>query len=142
MSDLKGHCLCGETRWEAEGPMLWACHCHCADCRRQCAAPVVTFLGVAEAGFRWVGRTPGAYASSPGVTRHFCSRCGTPMAFKAERYAGEIHLYAAGLEHPEGFTPRFHVHHAEKLPWIALDDDLPRYEGFAPADAPEIVDAG
>ena len=52
------------------------------------------------------------------------------MAFEAEKYRGEIHLYAASLEKPEDFKPEFHVHKERKLPWLALDDNLDEYSGF------------
>ncbi len=53
------------------------------------------------------------------------------MAFQADRYAGEIHLYAATLTNPEDFNPAFHVHYDEHLPWIDLNDALPRHKKFA-----------
>jgi len=123
----KGHCLCGSVRWEYSGSQTWACHCHCVDCRRNCAAPIVSFIGVPLGRFTWTGATPKAYQSSPGVQRHFCDACGTPMAFQADHYVGEIHIYAASLEHPETFKPEFHVHYGTKLPWLHLDDTLPKY---------------
>ena len=125
----EGRCLCGRIRWSFEGEPTWSCFCHCDDCRRNCAAPVVAFLGVPVARFVWKAE-PEVYESSPGVRRLFCGRCGTPMAFEADRYAGEIHLYAASLEEPEDFAPRFHVHHDEALPWLHLADDLPRHKAF------------
>jgi hypothetical protein len=126
-----GHCLCGAVTYAIQGPETWACHCHCDSCRRQTASPVTTFLGIPLARFQWTGAAPKTFASSPGVTRSFCATCGTPMAFQADRYAGEIHLYAATLTNPQDFAPRFHVHHHEHLPWLSIDDDLPRYAGFA-----------
>lgn len=50
---------------------------------------------------RWTGRHPAAYLSPPGVKRHFCADCGTPMAYEAEAFAHEIHLCAASLDRPE-----------------------------------------
>lgn len=135
MPQTEGHCLCGAVRWSYDsGAETWACHCHCADCRRNCAAPVTTFIGVPLAAFRWTGAALSGYASSPGVTRHFCGTCGTPMAFQADHYPGEIHLYAATLADPTAFAPQFHVHHDSRLPWLHLNDDLPKYPGFAPGD--------
>ena len=125
----KGHCHCGAVRWEFSGAPTWACHCHCADCRRNCSAPMTSFIGVPLDRFRWLGVAPKTYASSPGVKRLFCDTCGTPMAFQAEHYAGEIHVYAASLEDPETFEPAFHVHYADRLPWLHLSDDLPKYAG-------------
>lgn len=54
------------------------------------------------------------------------------MAFQAEHYPGEIHLYAASLSDPAAFEPAFHVHYEERLPWLHIDDDLPKHTGFAP----------
>ncbi len=54
------------------------------------------------------------------------------MAFQADRYSGEIHLYAATLSDPAAFEPAFHVHYAEHLPWLKLDDSLPHHPGPAP----------
>ncbi len=129
-----GHCLCGEVSYELTGPETWACHCHCADCRRQTASPMTTFLGIPLERFNWTGKSPKTFNSSPGVTRSFCENCGTPMAFQADRYKGEIHLYAATLRAPEGFKPTFHVHYAKHLPWIKLADGLPRHPGFFTAE--------
>ena len=51
------------------------------------------------------------------------------MAFQAEHYEDEIHLYAASLDDPQSFKPEFHVHYEKKLDWLHLDDDLPKYTG-------------
>jgi hypothetical protein len=87
----------------------------------------VAFVGVALADFKWTGATPKVYASSKGVQRHFCDTCGTPMAFQAEHYAGEIHVYAASLAQPQTFKPEFHVYYDNKLEWLHMADDLPKY---------------
>ena len=55
------------------------------------------------------------------------------MAFQADHYPFEIHLYAATLENPQDFEPTFHVHYREKLSWLHVDDSLHRYPGSAPA---------
>lgn len=125
----RGHCFCRKTRWEFDGAVSWACYCHCDDCRRNCAAPVVAWLGVPLRAFRWTGAAPKTRESSPGVFRHFCGECGTPMGFEADHYPGGMHLYAATLEDPADFKPEFHVNWQAKLPWLELQDDLPKYEG-------------
>ena len=117
----------------------WACFCHCEECRLNCAAPIVAYIGVPLDGFRWQvgeqeGTEPAFYPSSQGVKRFFCNQCGTPMAFQAEHYPGEIHLYAATLENPQDFEPSFHMPYREKLSWLHLDDTLQRYPRSAHAD--------
>ena len=49
------------------------------------------------------------------------------MAFQAEHYEGEIHLYAATLDKPEQFQPSCHVYYASKLDWLDIDDHLARH---------------
>jgi len=124
-----GHCLCGATRWSFDGEISWACYCHCDDCRRNCAAPVVAWLGVPLKNFAWTGRDPKTYQSSEGVRRFFCDICGSPMGFEADHYPGGMHLYAASLAQPEQFAPAFHVNVDHKLSWLSLEDDLPRHDG-------------
>ncbi|NUB46634.1 GFA family protein [Fertoebacter nigrum] len=120
-----GHCLCGKTRFACDAAPLWQGHCHCESCRRATGSPFTSFLGVADGHWRWVGAEPAIYASSPGVTRYFCQGCGTPMAFRAERFPGEMHFYAATLDAPETFQPTRHYFAAERLPWVHLADGLP-----------------
>ncbi|MCE2517955.1 MAG: GFA family protein [Alphaproteobacteria bacterium] len=123
----KGHCLCKATTWSFEGKIGWACYCHCDDCRRNCGAPVVAWLGVPLAMFTWTGQAPKSFESSTGVTRYFCGTCGSPLAFEAEHYPGDMHLYAASLEDPSQYDPGFHVFYEKKLPWLSLADGLEKH---------------
>ena len=128
MTVTKGRCLCGRVSYEYRGVENWRGHCHCESCRRNTSSPFTTWFGVSKSAYRFTGEEPKVYRSSPSVRRLFCGHCGTPMAFESERWPDEIHFYAASLENPNDFAPQFHVNCAEKLPWIALNDGLPRYD--------------
>ena len=123
-----GRCLCRAVTYAFETPINWCLHCHCESCRRNCAAPYTTFVSVPDTQWRWTGAEPAIYRSTKGVERRFCAACGTPVSYKSETQPGEMHFYAAALDDPEAFTPTRHVFHAEKLSWIHLGDDLPKYE--------------
>ncbi len=126
---MSGHCLCGAISWTAPGPVIWAGHCHCESCRRACSAPFTSFFGVARDSVRWRGE-PSAYQSSPGITRGLCDRCGSPLYYKNDKlWPDEIHLFAATLDDPSSFVPEAHYHYAERVSWIEIDDDLPRFAG-------------
>ncbi len=127
MTVRKGRCLCGAVSFEYQGPENWVGHCHCESCRRNTSSPYTTYIGVPRTAFRFTGIEPSVYDSSPGVRRLFCSRCGAPVAFDADRYPDEIHFYLASLEDASGLEPQFHVFTGEKVPWIELGDDLPKY---------------
>jgi hypothetical protein len=131
MEPNRGHCLCGQVTFEFDGLPLWCGHCHCDSCRRATASPFTTWIGVNRADCKFTNVAPSVYISSTGVRRSFCAHCGSPISFESERWPDEVHLYAALLEHPEDAAPQFHVHVAEKLPWIKLDDGLPQYQRSA-----------
>ena len=125
----KGHCLCGQIKYEFEGKPDWVAYCHCESCRRHTSSAVATMLGVKVGQFRYLEGTPAAYQSSSGVWRYFCPNCGSPMAYtNDDKWPGEVHLYIGTLEHPEKFVPTGHVHAGEQLPWFEVQDELPRFE--------------
>nr|WP_170538944.1 GFA family protein [Ruegeria arenilitoris] len=128
---MKGHCHCGAVRWASDAEIAWSCYCHCADCRRNCAAPVTAFIGLPHDSVTWSGDAPRVYNSSKDVERLFCGTCGTPMAYRNARDRVNIHIYTATLANPEDAAPRFHVFHAEHLHWLNIQDSLPRYAGTA-----------
>lgn len=127
MSEKRGRCLCGAVTFAYTGEENWRAHCHCESCRRQTSSPFTTFMGVPDGAFQFTGEQPKVYVSSPGVRRLFCATCGSPVAYEADAFPDEIHFYAASLEAPETFSPDRHVHTGEQLPWIHLDDGLPRF---------------
>ena len=133
---LKGHCLCGAVRFEATGKPLWVVHCHCESCRRATSAPMATYVGFRAAQVSWTGQAPKIFASSGGVERGFCARCGSPMCYVGERWPGEIHLFAASFEDPAALVPRAHVNVAEQIPWLRLADGLRRYATTAEEGPP------
>ena len=132
----QGGCLCGAIRYTAAGTPLWVAHCHCESCRRSTGAPFAAFVGYPHAAVAFPTGTPAVFESSPGVRRSFCARCGTPIAYAADRFPGEIHLYSCTMDEPERFQATGHVHVSEQLPWLHLADGLPRYPTTSRDSAP------
>ena len=128
-----GRCLCGDIRFETDATPAWVAYCHCASCRRHTASPVACFVNVPLASVRLSGERS-RYASSPGVTRSHCARCGTPIGYENEKRPGEIDLYVNAFDRPEDFAPGLHVFEAERLPWFDVADRLPRASGGGPAE--------
>ena len=124
----KGGCRCGAVRYQANADPLWTVFCHCESCRRATGAPMVLWLGFAETAVEWHGAAPTGFASSPGVERTFCSTCGTPLTFTGTRWPGETHILAATLDDPGRARPQAHVFWGERLPWLDIGDDLPKFE--------------
>jgi hypothetical protein len=85
--------------------------------------------------FRYLTGTPVAYASSPGVTRTHCGRCGSPISYTSNRNT-QVDLYIGTLDDPAAVVPEYHVHVAEQLPWFETHDALPRYARGKKDNAP------
>ncbi len=128
-----GHCLCGAVAYSVSGAPIWSGHCHCNSCRRNSGAAVASYVAFANDDFRVTTGQMSEYESSPGVKRYFCNRCGTPMAFRADKYPTEVHLFLGSLVNPQDFPAQFEVFCADKLPWLSIDNDIKRYETLPPA---------
>lgn len=132
---LAGGCLCGAVRYRLAAAPDEVCHCHCRLCQRSSGAPVVTWLTVPRAALHWVAAPPRERRSSPRAVRGFCGECGTALTFVADARPGQVDVTAASLDEPGAVAPGWHIWTASAVPWLRLDDDLPRHEGAAAGDA-------
>lgn len=115
-----GRCLCGAVRFEARATPRFVSNCHCESCRRASSAPSVAWAGFKTEDVTLSGGTLRGFASSPGVTRYFCSACGSPIAYRGDRWAGETHLPVCAFDAPGELAPQSDHFESEKLPWAAL----------------------
>lgn len=130
MSDhrrVTGHCLCRAIKFVYDVTPSWTLHCHCESCRRAASAPVVTWICVPSASFRFTAGHPRYYRSSEQVKRAFCGDCGSPLTYENDELADEVHLYAGSLADPNDVEVSRHVFVDEQLDWFEIQDDLPRY---------------
>lgn len=125
---VSGSCLCGAVRFSARLPSKWVAHCHCTCCRRAHGAPLVTWVGFEADHFSLEASSaqPRWYESSPGARRASCPTCGTPMFFESERWSGEVHVARALIEGPLDREPAVHVFYETHVPWLSVNDDLPK----------------
>jgi hypothetical protein len=124
---LKGHCLCGAIRYEADGAVTNETLCHCGMCRRAAGSPMVGWFTVPRGAYRVIAGTPAIYRSSEHATRTFCATCGTPLTFESTRFPDETDVTTCSLDDPEQAPPRDHTRAATKLSWVKLADGLPVY---------------
>jgi hypothetical protein len=80
-----------------------------------------------SATFRITDGSPAEVATSPGVTRGHCRRCGTSLTYQHAGRAGEIDVTLATLDDPGRLRPTMHIWVEDKLPWVKIGDDLPQY---------------
>jgi hypothetical protein len=126
-AERQGHCHCGGIRFTAIGEPLFVVLCHCESCRRSSGGAVAAWCGFRSEDVALAGIAPTYYASSPGVRRGFCPRCGTSLTFESTRWPDDIHLMVGNFENPADFRPQCHVFAGERLPWLHIADGLPQY---------------
>ena len=110
-------CQCGAARAEMTGAPKFVGNCHCEACRKATGGAVSTWVGFNDDQVRWLTEKPSYYASSAGVKRGYCAKCGTPLTYAGEKWAGETHFLIGVMEHPENYTPQGEVFADEALPW-------------------------
>ena len=126
---LTGGCFCRFVRYSIDATPFHEANCHCTICQRTSGAAFVTWFTVPLAAFTLVSGEPSSFSSSDDGTRSFCSRCGTPLTFSSRRFPGELDVTAGSLDEPSRVAPKADIYVGTKLPWVALDDDLPNYSG-------------
>jgi hypothetical protein len=137
MGHMTGHCLCGDVAFILTGAPVQIVHCHCESCRRSTSSPVTTFVIMRRNEVRFTQGRPRVFASSPGVRRSFCGRCGSPLAYECDQRPDHIDLYLCSFADPRALIPEAHVHVEEQVAWFEVLDDLPRY-GRTPRDGAPI----
>ena len=123
---VSGGCFCKGIRFSLSGPMKAMAHCHCESCRKATSSPFTTWFTVEKQHVTFSGSQPTVYHSSPGVTRTFCPRCGSPLSYETVERPDDIDLYAGSLDDHHSFKPIKHVFWSEHVPWVKLGDDLPK----------------
>lgn len=127
-----GHCLCGNIQYCIEGDPVWSGYCHCESCRRMTGSLVTNWLGIKDTDLVFTKGEPKKYQVG-GVTRGFCSDCGSSLTYEATHFPDYIQLHIGSLDSPGAIRPQAHVHCAEKIEWFDVNDRLPRFDGSAAA---------
>lgn len=115
---------------ELTSPTLFASYCHCESCRRVHGAPFVAWTAVPLPAFRLTAGDDevAIYASSRGVARAFCRRCGTPLFYRGDDTPDRIYVPVAILDRLDRPVDA-HVSYEERADWLRDVERLPCFEG-------------
>jgi hypothetical protein len=114
----EGGCLCGAVRFRAEGEPKWVAFCHCSSCRKHTGAPVSAFAGYERDRVAWTTTPLTIFASSPGVRRGYCAKCGSTLTYEGDRWPTEMHFHIGAFDDPANVIPTGHAFPEERLPWL------------------------
>lgn len=124
---LEGGCLCGAVRYRATGQPVGSAICHCRSCQRASGAASVAWSTFRTEDFHFAGQEPRRYGSSPGVTRTFCDRCGTPLTYRHDKWPDTIDVTTTTLDAAAEFPPAKEIWLEHRLPWEPLSEGLPQH---------------
>jgi hypothetical protein len=97
------------------------------DCRRASGAPALAWFSVRRDALRWTRGSPARNASSPGVERLFCGKCGTQLTWHGAGAPDEIDVTICSLDDQDAVAPADHTFASQQVRWLHLADALPRY---------------
>ncbi len=140
---FEGGCLCGAVRYRATAAPLRGVICHCSMCRKHSGAPALAFVHFPRQAFEWIRAEPTRYRSSAAAERGFCPECGSTVSMHERVLRDRVQVAAGSLDHPERVRPDDHVWTEEQLPWLRIDDALPRFarsSSAVPSEAPDDKD--
>ncbi len=128
---IKGSCFCKKIQFKVEIPILTCTHCHCESCRRTHNAPFVTWtsFNISQLSFDHGENFLKKFESSKGNFRSFCSHCGTPLFAEMIGDDSIIYLPTSCFISEIDLKPTRHVSFEEKVSWLEVNDQLPKYKG-------------
>ena len=129
MSDnsILGSCHCGSVKYQVSG-QVDAFFCHCKSCRLNTGAPYAAWGRVYGNSFELLQGTLNEFNSSSGVSWFFCGNCGTGIKYQNTESTPDVDFLLATLEAPDLISPKYHIQLKEKLPWIEIGDELPKFD--------------
>jgi hypothetical protein len=140
MTEFSGGCLCGEIRYEGDGP-LGGGHCYCKSCRRASGTSHCSHMMVSEEQVSVRGSLTfydDAADSGNTVSRGFCSSCGSAVLSTNSGMPGMTFVRASSLDDPNVFAPQMNVYVSRAPSWSQPDATLPSFEAMPPSpDMPE-----
>ncbi len=122
---ITGGCLCGAVRYEAGEAPLRTAYCHCRMCQKAGGAPFAVGVFFRSEAFRITRGEAKFYKSSDFAERGFCATCGSRLIYRA---CGDpfVSVEVGSLDRPGDVTPEYHTGVESRVPWLTVDDDLPR----------------
>lgn len=104
--------------------------CHCARCRKATGSAFQAVAPIEQDRFELLqgAQVIRSWQSSPGVHRHFCGQCGSPLYSLRDAMPGLMRLRVGSLDTPLQTVPGMHIFTGSKAPWFAIRDDAPQYD--------------
>ena len=132
----KGHCQCGQVRFEFSGDPINQVFCYCTDCQIRTGSDKWFGIWVASGNFKFVGETaPAVYTtqddSGGDIRCHSCPNCGVSLSIEFTR-AGFHTVAASSIEENGEFKPKLAIFAGSAPKWAILPTDIPVFDKLPP----------
>lgn len=123
---ISGSCFCKEVRYSISSAIPLAVNCHCNSCKKAGGGAFSSLAVVREKHFEILSGKEflATYQLGEIVTKHFCSRCGTPVFNRNSRYPGRCMVSLGSLDNPSVVVPSVNIHCESRLAWVILSDKI------------------
>jgi hypothetical protein len=142
-----GGCGCGALRYQVDGDPIFVNNCHCTQCQHQTGSTSVVNAFYEADRIEVVSGTltehPVKAGSGGAHVICRCATCGTAvLSFYPRLGRLGAGLRVGTLDDPSWVRPDAVIFVSEKMPWVALPDDIPAFDttyAFADVIPPERV---
>ncbi len=131
---LTGSCQCGQVRYQVAAEKLVAANCHCNICKKLTGSAFSSIVLVDERAFTLLAGEEllTHYTVSERASKHFCSRCGSPVFNRHTGFPGKRLIALGTLDDPAAVTPGVNVFCESMLAWTAAVGSLPSFDREPP----------
>lgn len=130
---LTGGCQCEAVRFRVRRFPLTLYCCHCTECQRQSSSAFGMSMRVEMSAIdvNWdaMGRHIRGAGSARAVEGWFCGDCGVRLFHRRPGSPSVANVKAGSLDETSWLRPIGHIWLASAQPWVAVPNELLRYEG-------------
>ncbi len=134
-----GSCLCGTVQFSVSEAATDMSHCHCSICRKFHGSLFATYYNATNLKVIDGKDAIATYESSPGFTRTFCNRCGSPLPEQSNQ-GDEVFIPAGIMDDDPGVRPTSHIFVESKADAYTITDDLPQKTHYGDNKLDRVVD--
>ncbi len=123
-----GQCVCGSVKFEVTEEALGTGYCHCRICQRSTGAPLFAWTAFPLDAVKFSRDKLKYNRTSLIAEQGFCENCGCPVVWRSLKPtpANYFVLATTCLDNPEDYAPTWHQGVESQLPWLEVQDSLPR----------------
>lgn len=133
--DIKGGCLCGESRFKSDAQPLFMGKCYCNDCQKETGGGHTTGAAIPMASLTVTGPTKRFLkkgGSGQDIARTFCTNCGTTLFGEPSILPGIAMVRAGLLDDASGIAPAAAIFTQSAQPWDKPPADIMSFPGAPP----------